>query len=85
MIERNFIVSSNKVTKAIETEYFGDEEVTYINKNADMYDLLVVAGIYESKEEAAKKWNRSGKDILSGLNDYRKIEGANRITILNLQ
>lgn len=84
MKETNFIVASKKVTDKVQAEYFGDEDVVFVTKKADMHDLLVMAGIYESKEEAISKWNRSGKEIPKGLNDYRKIEGDNRITILNL-
>ena len=52
---------------------FKNEEYRLIPEDCDMYDLLVLLGIFPSKSEARKNWTRTGKEISSGYNEFKNI------------
>jgi len=43
-----------------------DKEFKFLNKNVDLFDILVDAEIFKSKSDARRNWNRSSKDIEYG-------------------
>jgi len=53
--------------------FFGDEPVEYIEDGLDMYDVLVLAGIFSSKGQARKNWTRTDANIPKGFSDFRNI------------
>jgi hypothetical protein len=59
-------------------QLFGDELIDYYNypeigNKYDMYDILVLFKIFSSKSEARKNWERTGKEIPPGYNEFKNI------------
>ena len=53
-------------------------------KDVDMYDLLVISGIFKSRSQAKKNWIRTGKEIPEGWSYFEKIGKLNNsLTVLN--
>lgn len=57
---------------ALEKALFNDEHVNHIQEGApfDMFDLLVVLGVFPSKGQARKNWKATGKDFPPGFNHF---------------
>jgi hypothetical protein len=54
-------------------QFFGKESYRLMPEDCDMYDLLVLLGAFPSKSEARKNWNRTGKEIPPGYNEFKDI------------
>lgn len=82
-INKNFIVDNGHGLPNDKDEYFPEEEVIFISEKADMFDVLVVAGIYKTKMEARAEWTGS-RIIPKGFNLYRNIgRDHHMLAILN--
>lgn len=53
----------------LEPALFG-EPVEYLAPDADMYDVLVKAGVFISKGQARKNWKQTGAEIPEGFALY---------------
>jgi hypothetical protein len=73
MIDKNFVVINKYYDQDLLVLFFGGEDVSAVDQNTDMYDVLVMAGIFSSKSQARKNWTRTGKDIPAGFNHFEKI------------
>jgi len=84
--ETNFVIRNVRFKNSDVDLFFDDEEVNVVmDPNWDMFDLLVFAGIFKSKSQARKNWNRTGAEIPNGFSDFKNIgKGKKRITILNV-
>lgn len=80
----NYIVKNDKYRDGDDILFFDGEEVCFIDDNKDMYDILVMAGLFKSKNQAKNNWTRTGKEIPKGFNDYMNIGKLNkRLTVFN--
>uniref|UniRef100_A0A6M3IKU5 Uncharacterized protein n=1 Tax=viral metagenome TaxID=1070528 RepID=A0A6M3IKU5_9ZZZZ len=85
MINKNFVIKN----KYFETEkdlipHLFCNEVYEILEDIDMYDILVIAGIFKSKGDARKNWKRTKKEISKGYSEYKDIGKLhNQIFIFN--
>ena len=62
---------------------FGDEDIILI-EGKDMFDILVMCNLFQSKGQARKNWTKTGKEIPQGFNDFEKLGKLNhRLTIFN--
>lgn len=62
----------------------GESAITVKPGQKDMFDLLVMLGIFPSKGQAMKNWKKSGREIPIGFSDFEQIGKLNnRLTILN--
>jgi hypothetical protein len=68
VLNANFASNSDMIVKL-----FGDEGLEVVNPLKDMYDLLVMLGVFSSKSEARKNWIRTGKEIPPGYNEFKNI------------
>ena len=82
--EFNFIIVNENFesNKDLVDLLFSDEDIQTLSTNADMFDILVLTGLFRSKSEARKNWNRTGKDIPDGFTDIERIgKLKHRLTI----
>ena len=78
--EFNFVIGEVDVPDSI----FDGEDFVQLPVFTDMFSILVEAGIFPSRGQARKNWNKTGKDVPAGLTDIEKIGKMNtRITIWN--
>ncbi len=65
--ERNFIINNEHIVGDEQELFFQGEPVKYLDKNSDMFDILVNMGVFNSKSDARKdlKWGKI-KDIPYG-------------------
>lgn len=89
-IDLNFTVPNGNELPTDVSLFFSDESglvqepVIEISPDKDMYDILVLAGIFPSKGQAKKNWARTGAEIPKGFTDLTNIgKLRHRITILN--
>ena len=84
--EFNFVITNDNLDKnddLIETLFDGEGFIP-VTTGADMFDILVMTGLFRSKSEARKNWKRTGRDIPNGFTDIDRIgKLKNRITIWN--
>jgi len=82
-MEHNFIITNGNNDPRDKQLFFGDEDVTLLPNDTDMFDLLVRIGIFKSKTQARKNWTKTGRDIPDGFFDLQKISKQwHRITTL---
>ena len=84
--EFNFVIDNENFKEdlidLIDTLFDGDD--VHIIKQLDMFDILVMTGLFRSKSEARKNWKRTGKDIPEGFTDIKNIGKLHhRLTIWN--
>jgi hypothetical protein len=76
VLYHNFLVCSDLSQKEddVDVDYpFGEEPVVEIPSTNDMYDVLVLCGIFPSKSQARKNWKTTGKDIPPGWTELYSI------------
>jgi len=75
MQELNIIIRNEFTPQEMDLIHhlFGDEPVVFLDEKADMYDCLIMLGVFPSKGEARKNWKRTGKEITPGYNEFRGI------------
>jgi hypothetical protein len=47
-----------------------DGKVFRLTTENDMFDVLVLAGIFKSKSDAKRNWKKTGKEIPAGFSDF---------------
>lgn len=80
----NLAVKNKWWNQKIEEELFGKNEIVHhISPTAklDMFDILVLLGVYSSKARAKRRWTKTPQFIPSGFTDF--YVGPHRITIWN--
>jgi len=59
-------------------------EITFVSPDMDMYDILVLVDLFQSKGEAKKNWKRTGQSVPEGFSDFERVgKRKNRLTIWN--
>jgi hypothetical protein len=72
--ELNIVILNNYFDIDMQRKLFGNELVDcYMVNEYDMYDILVLFKIFSSKSEARKNWERTGKEIPPGYNEFKNI------------
>ena len=75
------ILNENLLTKDIPL-LFGEETVNMISPDVDMFQLLVDIGLFQSRSDAKRNWNKSGREIPNGFSEFKLSKGG-RLTIWN--
>lgn len=81
MYERQYIVLTPFYTlldaldllQSNTTEQEYPDTVIYIDETVDMYDILVEEGLFKSKGDAKRNWNKTGKEIPSGFTLFERL------------
>lgn len=83
--EFNFVILNDNFNPDLISTLFNDEDIQSItNTSLDMFDILVMTGLFRSKSEARKNWKRTGKNIPEGFTDIKNIGKLHhRLTIWN--
>ncbi len=82
--ENNFIIQNGNEVSGDQELFFPGEDVTFLPDTVDIYDILVRVGIFPSKSQARKNWNKTGKEIPEGFSHFDRVGKLNKtITILN--
>ena len=87
--EFNFVITNENLEDNFPTDnlietLFDGESFIPVTTGADMFDILVMAGLFRSKSEARKNWKRTGKDVPEGFTDIERIgKLKHRLTIWN--
>ena len=66
----NIVIENEHWSQDLETVLFAGEPTQHINEPFDMFDLLVLAGIFTSKKQARKNWTMTGQEIPLGFNQF---------------
>jgi hypothetical protein len=83
-LEFNVIIENQHLMGDERRLFFQGEDVFYLPPSTDMYDLLVQIGIFPSKAQARKNWNKSGQEVPPGFSDFKGIgKLRRRLTVLN--
>jgi len=69
-LDKNFIVPNQFLQDRDKELLFGDEQIEEL-QTTDIFEVLVVCGIFPSKSQARKNWNRG--EIKDGWNDFDRI------------
>lgn len=72
-IDENFIVMNDFVQGDERDLFFSGESSVPLEPNATMWDVLFMAGIFPSKSQARKNWNRTGAEIPEGFSHFQHI------------
>jgi len=76
MSDLNIIIDNGNQIETDDFLFFDDEKVEHVPKESTVYDLLVMLGIFKSKTEARKNWNReqlkSGYQEIKNIGKYKK-------------
>lgn len=80
-MQLNVVVANDYVVGDESRLFFSGEPVELVPPTTDMYDLLVRVGLFPSKGQARKNWQRTGPEIPWGFSDFVFKKGR-RITIL---
>jgi hypothetical protein len=70
----NIIIQTPNVQQTDRTNLFPDEEIVHCvrsDASKDMWDLLVILGVFKSKSMARKNWKHTGKDIPPGWSQFQ--------------
>ena len=83
--EFDFIVDNEHSRRSDAELFFGQtpEEVFWLDESKDLWDILVICGLFPSRSQARK--NGRAKEIPSGWTDQRMGKLKHRICILNVQ
>jgi hypothetical protein len=82
-IEANVIIQNEFLEPGDSELFFPGEEVTLIEDNLDMYDILTRFGLFKSKGDARNNWKQTNRDIPPGFSDYKYIGKLHsRLTVL---
>lgn len=82
--EFNFVIDNGNVDEQLVDALFNSEDTMLLPDTNDMFDILVMTGMFRSKSEARKNWKRTGKDIPEGFTDLERIgKLKHRLTIWN--
>jgi hypothetical protein len=82
--EFNFVIDNGNVNEHLVDAMFDGEDVDLLPNTTDMFDILVMTGMFRSKSEARKNWKRTGKEIPEGFTDIENIGKLHkRLTIWN--
>lgn len=83
----NFIVRNDKLRRNQDLipNLFGEEfegqvrtdPIIFVSKEADMYDILLLTGIFTTRSNAKRDWKRTGKEIPKGFSYFQKIGKRN--------
>jgi len=55
---------------------FGEEEVMFVDENFDIFDALVLIGVFKSKTQARKNWKRGM--IKGGYQEFLRLGKFNK-------
>jgi len=66
----NVIIDSDRVRDGDRAMLFPDDEDVRVCSGVDMYDLLVMVGVFKSKGDARKNWH-GVRDIPGGWSEYK--------------
>jgi hypothetical protein len=71
----NIIIRSKHVRLEDRVNLFPDEEVVFVFDpgQKDMYDLLVILGMFKNKSQARKNWKKTGRDIPTGWTELTRL------------
>ena len=85
--EFNVIVQNDNLESNVDLfkHLFGEDEgFVGVGPDEDMFDILVMFGLFRSKGEARKNWKRTGREIPEGFTDIERIgKLKHRLTIWN--
>lgn len=84
--EFNFVITNENLNENSDLidALFGGEGFVPLSTGADMFDILVMTGMFRSKSDARKNWNRTGQSVPEGFTDLERIgKLKKRITIWN--
>lgn len=81
MKDLNIIIKNDKYLESDKHLFFGDEDVTFLDK-PDIYEALVLLEVFKSRSEARRNWNRGEMPL--GYSEFKKIGKLNKeLYILN--
>ena len=68
----NVIIRSDRVKLEDRVNLFPNEEVVFVfdPEDKDMFDLLIILGVFKSRGQARQNWKKTGREIPTGWSQF---------------
>ena len=67
------LLFGKQINKKNEPRILETDRIMFVDEKYDMYDILLLAGLFKTRSHAKRDWKRTGKEVPDGFSDFTRI------------